>query len=315
MDLPLWIWASFIAFILGMLALDLGVFNRKSHKIGVKEAAIWSGVWVALSLVFAAIVWNWQGQQKGLEFLTGYVIEKSLSIDNIFVFVLIFSFFKVPAQYQHRVLFWGVLGAIVLRGIFIALGATLVKEFAWILYIFGAFLVFTGIKLLFNKESEDEGDLSNNGVLKFLRSRMKITDAYDGQKFFTIQNGVRYATPLFLVLVLVEITDVIFAVDSIPAIFAVTQDPFIVFTSNILAILGLRSMYFLLADIVPRFIYLKLGLAIVLTFIGVKLLLLEVVKIPTALSLGVVIGVLTVAVIASLIKTKGQKPEKSVLDL
>jgi len=315
MDLPLWIWASFITFVLAMLALDLGVFNRKAHKISIKEAAIWSGVWVALSLVFGAIVWNWQGQQKGLEFLTGYVIEKSLSVDNIFVFVLIFSFFRVPAQYQHRVLFWGVLGAIVLRGIFIALGATLVKEFAWVLYIFGAFLVFTGVRLLFNKEGEDEGDLSNNGVLKFLRSRMRITDTYDGQKFFTIQNGIRYATPLFLVLVLVEITDLIFAVDSIPAIFAVTQDPFIVFTSNILAIMGLRSMYFLLADIVPRFVYLKTGLAFVLAFIGVKLLLLEVVKIPTALSLGVVIGVLTIAIVASLIKTKGQKTEKSVLDL
>jgi tellurite resistance protein TerC len=315
MELPLWTWGAFIALVLGMLALDLGVFHKKAHKVSVKEAAIWSGVWVALSMVFALAVYLfWPDPslrgQKGVEFLTGYLIEKSLSIDNIFVFVLIFTFFKVPALYQHRVLFWGVFGAIVMRAIFIGLGATLVKEFQWILYIFGAFLVFTGYKLLFGKEDENEGDLSNNKILLFLRKRMRITEEYHGQNFFVIKEGLRYATPLFLVLVLVEITDLIFAVDSIPAIFAVTQDTFIVFTSNILAILGLRSMYFLLADIIHRFVYLKTGLAIVLAFIGVKLLLLEVYKIPTVVSLGVVIGVLTISIVASLMKTRGQSLEK-----
>lgn len=315
MELPLWTWGAFIALVLGMLALDLGVFHKKAHKVSVKEAAIWSGVWVTLSLLFALAVYLfWPDPslrgQKGVEFLTGYLIEKSLSIDNIFVFVLIFTFFKVPALYQHRVLFWGVFGAIVMRAIFIGLGATLVKEFQWILYIFGAFLVYTGYKLLFGKEDENEGDLSNNKILLFLRKRMRITEEYHGQNFFVIKEGLRYATPLFLVLVLVEITDLIFAVDSIPAIFAVTQDTFIVFTSNILAILGLRSMYFLLADIIHRFVYLKTGLAIVLAFIGVKLLLLEVYKIPTVVSLGVVIGVLTISIVASLMKTRGQSLEK-----
>ncbi len=301
---PLWVWGAFLAGVLGMLALDLGVFNRKAHVVGVKEAATWTAVWVTLGLAFAAIIFMWQGQQKGVEWLTGYLIEYSLAVDNIFVFVLVFSAFSVPPQYRHRVLFWGILGALLMRGAMIAVGATLIQQFQWILYVFGGFLVFTGIRMLLEKKSAGHADLEKNPAVRLARRFFKVSDEYDGQKFFTVKNGIRMATPLFLVLVFIEFTDLIFAVDSIPAIFAVTRDPFIVFTSNVMAILGLRSLYFLLADIVDRFVYLKTGLAVILSFIGVKLLLLEVYKIPTVVSLGVVIGVLAVSVVASLLKTR-----------
>ena len=305
MDLPLWGWLAFIGAVLGMLALDLGVFHRKAHTVSVREAATWSAVWVALSLTFAALVYFWQGPDKGLEFLTGYLIEKSLAVDNIFVFVLVFSFFATPQIYQHRVLFWGVIGALVMRGIMIFLGAALIEQFHWILYVFGGLLLLTGVRMLFQKHDADV-DLNKNPAVRLARRLFRVSDDYDGQKFFTVKNGVRMATPLFLVLIFIEATDLVFAVDSIPAIFAITTDPFIVFTSNVLAILGLRSMYFLLANVVHRFVYLKTGLSFILVFIGVKMLLLDVFKIPTAVSLGVVMGILTLSVVLSLLKTGRQ---------
>jgi tellurite resistance protein TerC len=304
-EIPIWVWFAFIGGVLVMLALDLGVFNRKAHVVTIKEAAIWTSVWVSLGLAFGAMMFVWQGQQKGLEWITGYLIEYSLAVDNIFVFVLVFAAFAVPPQYRHRVLFWGIIGALVMRGTMIAVGAQLIKEFHWILYVFGAFLVFTGIRMLMAK-SDEHVDLEKNPAVKLARRFFRISPEYDGQKFFTVKNGVRMATPLFLVLVFIEFTDLIFAVDSIPAIFAITTDPFIVFTSNVMAILGLRSMYFLLADIVDRFVYLKTGLAVILAFIGVKLLLLDIFKIPTVVSLAVVVTILAISVVASLIKTAGQ---------
>jgi tellurite resistance protein TerC len=312
MDIPVWVWASFIAGVMGLLALDLGVFHRKAHEVTIKEAATWTGIWVTLGLLFAAGVFLfWPDpalrQQKGIEWLTGYLIEYSLAVDNIFVFVLVFSGFAVPPKYRHRVLFWGIIGALLMRGAMIAAGAALIDQFHWILYVFGGFLVFTGVRMLmsaFSSKKDEHVDLEKNPAIRFSKRFFKISDTYDGQKFFTVQNGVRMATPLFLVLVMIEFTDLVFAVDSIPAIFAVTRDPFIVFTSNVMAILGLRSMYFLLADIVNRFVYLKTGLAVILSFIGTKLLLLDVYKIPTSISLGVVVGVLAISIIASLIKTR-----------
>jgi tellurite resistance protein TerC len=318
MDIPVWVWASFIAGVMGLLALDLGVFHRKAHEVTIKEAATWTGIWVTLGLLFAAGVFLfWPDpalrQQKGIEWLTGYLIEYSLAVDNIFVFVLVFSGFAVPPQYRHRVLFWGIIGALLMRGAMIAAGAALIDQFHWILYVFGGFLLFTGIRMLllaFSSKKDEHVDLEKNPAIKLARRFFKISSDYDGQKFFTVQNGVRMATPLFLVLVMIEFTDLVFAVDSIPAIFAVTRDPFIVFTSNVMAILGLRSMYFLLADIVDRFVYLKTGLAVILSFIGTKLLLLDVYKIPTAISLAVVVGVLAISIVASLLKTRSEPPLK-----
>jgi tellurite resistance protein TerC len=302
MDLPLWVWFAFIGGVLGMLALDLGVFHRKAHTVSVKEAAIWSAIWVALSLAFAVLVYVWLGPDKGIEFITGYLIEKSLAVDNIFVFVLVFSFFATPPIYQHRVLFWGVIGALLMRGVMIFLGVALIEQFHWILYVFGGFLLLTGIRMLFQRH-DVEVDLNKNPAIRLARRLFRVSDDYDGQKFFTVKNGVRMATPLFLVLIFIEFTDLVFAVDSIPAIFAITTDPFIVFTSNVLAILGLRSMYFLLAGVVHRFVYLKTGLSLILVFIGVKMLLLDVFKIPTAISLGVVASILTLSIVLSLLKT------------
>jgi tellurite resistance protein TerC len=318
---PAWVWAAFLGGVLSVLALDLGVFNRKAHVVSAKEAAIWTAVWVSLGLAFAGIIFAWQGSQKGFEWLTGYVVEYSLAVDNIFVFVLVFGYFKVPAQYRHRVLFWGILGALVMRGAMIFLGAALIKEFHWILLVFGAFLLFTGFKMLLEKDDKEHVDLEMNPAIKLAKRFFKVSPNYDGQKFFTVENGLRVATPLFLVLVFIEFTDLVFAVDSIPAIFAITTDPFIVFTSNIMAILGLRSLYFLLADIVDRFIYLKKGLAIILAFVGVKMLLPDVslwltgvsVKIPTYISLAVILSILAVSVIASLIVT-ANRPAKLEID-
>ena len=295
-------WAVFTGFILAMLALDLGVFHRKSHVVTTREALGWSMVWIALSLGFNAWIYFAHGATKALEFLTGYLIEKSLSVDNIFVFVLVFTFFAVPPLYHHRVLFWGVLGALVMRTIFIITGAALLERFHWIIYVFGAFLVVTGIKMLLQKEHGVHPE--NNPLVKLVRKTLPITNDYRGEKFFVREAGRRMGTPLFIVLVTIEFTDLIFAVDSIPAIFAVTRDPFIVYTSNIFAILGLRSLYFLLAGIIDKFHYLKAGLALVLAFVGMKMLIMGVYKIPIGLSLAVVALLIAGSVVASLVFPK-----------
>lgn len=301
MDVPLWAWAAVLAVILAMLAVDL-VAHRTAHVVSVKEAGLWSAVWVSLGLAFGGVIWWAYGAQAGGEYYAGYLIEKSLAVDNVFVFALIFTYFAVPREYQHRVLFYGVLGALVFRAIFIAGGAVLIENFAWILYAFGAFLVYTGWKMF--RHRDDELDPSRNPVLRWVKKRVPSTDEYHGQKFWVKQAGTWVATPLFFVLVMVETTDIIFAVDSIPAIFAVTQDPFLVFTSNAFAILGLRAMYFLLADLIHRFVYLKAGLAAILVFVGVKMLLLDVYKVPIWLSMSVIVTSITVAVVASLRATR-----------
>ena len=270
MDFPMWAWGAFGLFILTMLALDLGILNRKAHAVTYREAAVWSAVWVTLAMIFAGLVFWKTDRLTGYEFLTGYVIELSLSVDNLFVFLLIFSYFKVPAKYQHRVLFWGVLGALVMRMTMIAIGATLVERFHWILYIFGAFLIYTGFKML--RQDEAHANPEDNPLVRFATRLIPITRHYDGDKFFTVVNGRKMGTLLLLVLVIVEVSDLVFAVDSIPAIFGITTNPFIVYTSNVFAILGLRSLYFLLAGVVEKFHYLKIGLAIVLMFVGVKML-------------------------------------------
>lgn len=302
--LPLWI--GFNLFVLGLLALDLGVFHRRAHEVSFREAAIWSAVWIGLALLFNAAVWHWLGPQKGLEFLTGYLIEKSLSVDNIFVFAILFSYFAVPARYQHRVLFWGILGALLMRAGFIAAGAALLARFHWVIYLFGAFLVVTGLKMAIAPDRGFEPD--RNPVLRLVRRLVPVADRYHGQRFFVREGGALVATPLFLVLVLVEVTDLIFAVDSIPAVFAVTRDPFIVYTSNVFAILGLRALYFVLAGVMHKFEYLKLGLAAVLVFVGTKMTLVDVYKIPAGVSLGVVAAILAVAVAVSLVRARRRAP-------
>ncbi|AGY60073.1 integral membrane protein TerC [Gloeobacter kilaueensis JS1] len=308
----IWIWVGFNLFVLAMLALDLGVFHRKAHAVSFKEALGWSGVWIGLALAFNAGLYFWMGPEPALQFLTGYLIEKSLSVDNIFVFVLIFSAFSVPAIYQHRVLFWGVLGALVMRAILIIAGAALLEHFHWIIYLFGAFLIFTGIKMAL--PAKKEKDITDNPVLKLARRLLPVTDDFVEDRFLLKRAGQWVVTPLFLVLLLVETTDLIFAVDSIPAIFAVTTDPFIVYTSNVFAILGLRSLYFVLAGVIDKFYYLKQGLAAVLTFVGAKMLLVDIYKIPIALSLGVIALILAVAVVASLWRARRQAaPDKEVL--
>jgi len=304
-----WLWVGFSVFIITMLSLDLGLFNRKAHTIKYREAWIWSGVWVTLALIFAGLVFRYQGHDRGFEFLTGYIIELSLSVDNLFVFLLIFSYFKVPARFQHRVLFWGVLGALFMRLTMIFVGAALIDRFHWIIYIFGAFLVYTGIKMFRHEDNDMQPDqtLVVRAVTRFL----PITRHYEEQKFFTRIDGKRTGTLLLLVLVVVEFTDLVFAVDSIPAIFAITTDTFIVYTSNVFAILGLRSMYFLLAGVVDKFRYLRIGLAIVLTFIGVKMLLGIVhIKLETEFSLIFVAVVQVGSVLLSLLIPP--KPEDKI---
>ncbi len=297
-----WMWGGFIAFVLAMLALDLGVFHRTAHKVTVKEAAAWSVVWVALALAFNAGIWQFHGPERGMEFLTGYLIEKALSVDNIFVFVLIFGAFSVPEAYQHRVLFWGILGALVMRAVFVGLGAALLAKFHWVLYVFGAFLLVTGIKMLVVR---GEGfDPRSNPVFRLFRRLVPAVETYHGPAFTVVKDGRRYATPLLLVLVAVELTDLVFAVDSVPAIFAVTKDPFLVFTSNIFAMLGLRSLYFLLAGVVEKFHLLKVGLSLVLVFVGLKMLVVDLFKVPTSWSLGVIGLLVGGAVAASLIWPK-----------
>ncbi|MFC7675640.1 TerC family protein [Mycolicibacterium sp. GCM10028919] len=303
MTVPLWAWAAVLGVILIMLAIDLFA-HRKAHVVGVREAAAWSGVWVTLGLSFGVIVWWVWGGEFAAQYFAGYVIEKSLAVDNVFVFAIIFSYFAVPREYQHRVLFYGVLGALVFRAAFIAAGSVLIASFAWILYLFGAFLVATGIRMALHRN--DTIDPERSIVLRLFRRIVPMTDDYHGQRFVIRRAGKWVATPLLAVLVLVEVTDIVFAVDSIPAIFAVTQQPFMVFTSNAFAILGLRAMYFLLADLMHRFVYLKLGLALVLVWVGIKMLLLEVYKIPTGISLGVVVAMLTIAVTASWMRTRSE---------
>ncbi len=305
----IWLWLGFNVFVLVMLALDLGVFHRKAHVVSVKEAAIWSVVWISLAMLFNAGLYLWSGPQPALEFFTGYLIEKSLSVDNIFVFVMIFSAFSVLPISQHRVLFWGILGALVMRGVLILVGAVLIKEFHWIIYVFGAFLIFTGIKMAFHRENE--ADISNNRMVRLVRRLLPMTNRYEGSSFFVRQGGRLLATPLLLVLVVVESTDLAFAVDSIPAIFAVTQDPFIVYTSNVFAILGLRSLYFVLAGVMDKFYYLKIALAAILTFVGTKMLLIDIFKIPTMVSLLVIISMLAVAVVASIIHAQRQQKSEA----
>ena len=313
-----WMWLGFIAFVLIMLAVDLFMLGGKTvHKVSFKEALSWSIVWVSLALLFnAGLWWYLDGEMgrevanaKSLEFFTGYLIEKSLAVDNIFVFLMIFTYFAVPAEYQRRVLLYGVLGAIAMRAVLILAGSALITQFHWVLYLFGVFLLVTGIKMFYFADKEP--DLEQNPLLRWMRGHMKVTDEYHGEKFFVMKDGLRYATPLFLVLVLIEFSDLVFAVDSIPAIFAVTTDPFIVFTSNIFAIMGLRAMYFLLADVADRFHLLKYGLALVLVFIGTKMLIVDLYKIPVLLALGVVATIIVVSVILSLVTTRPGTSGKS----
>lgn len=308
----IWFWVIFNAFVLGMLILDLGVFHRHAHAVTVKEAAIWSVVWISLALLFNYGLYLFEGSTIALEFLGGYLLEKSLSVDNIFVFVLVFSYFRVPPTYQHRVLFWGILTALILRGVMIIAGAALVTRFEFLIAIFGAFLVFTAIRMA--KDDGEELDMENNVLVRMLRRLMPVSSHYHGDHFFTLQNGVRMATPLLVVLLVIESSDVIFAIDSIPAVFGITKDPFIVYTSNIFAILGLRSLYFLLAGVIDRFEYLKLGLSIVLGFVGVKMLTESIsgyvmahpIHVPIHWSLGFIAAVLLASVGASLILSRPQ---------
>ena len=299
----LWLWVGFNVFILAMLALDLGVFHRKSHIVSLKESLTWTAVWVCLALLFNVGVWHYAGSAKALEFFTGYVIEKSLSVDNVFVFALLFSSFAVPPLYQHKVLFWGILGALIMRAIMIVLGAALITKFSWIIYVFGGFLILTGIKMIVKREEEIHPE--RNPVVRWFKKLMPVTPDYRGDKFFVRENGILMATPLFVVLLLVEISDLIFAVDSIPAIFAVTKDPFIVYTSNVFAILGLRSLYFALAGVMDKFHYLKIGLGVVLTFVGVKMILAHTAwKIDTLIALGVIVLILATSMVMSLLRPK-----------
>lgn len=312
-----WLWFAFISIVVGLLVFDLGVLHREHREIGVRESLLLSAGYIAAGLLFGLWVWQVKGGDAGMDFYTGFLIEKSLSMDNVFLMAMIFSFLSIPRQYQHEVLFWGILGVIVLRAIMIGLGAALIAEFSWILYGFGVFLLLTGVKMLFSK-LDDHPDLSENLLVKFLRKHMRVTDRLHEGRFFVRQadasgTSVVWATPLFLALVLIECADLVFAVDSVPAIFAITQDPFIVYTSNIFAILGLRSLYFALAALMHRFVYLKYALALVLIFIGCKIFYHGMVgKVPALLSLGVTFGLLLGGVVISLIKTRGQKKDDSM---
>jgi len=300
-EITLWHWAAFVAFLILMLALDLGIFNKKQHVISVKEALITSAIWIALSLAFNAVVFYLWNHQKGLEFLTGYLLEKSLSVDNIFVFILLFNYFDVPKKYQHKVLFWGIFGALIMRAILIFIGTALIAKFSWIIIVFGLFLIVAGLKMAFQKEEKIHPE--KNPVVKYVKKFVPVTPEYHRDKFF-IKKGGLFATPLFIVLIVVETTDLIFAFDSIPAILAITHDPFIVFTSNAFAILGLRALYFALAGFMDKFHYLKVGLSIILVFIGIKMLIASVFHIPTSTSLIVIIIILTISIIASMVRNK-----------
>jgi tellurite resistance protein TerC len=305
LDVPLWLWFAVLAVILVMLAIDLFA-HRHATVIEFKEAAVWSAIWVSLGIAFGVYIWLEYGSEFGQQYYSGFIIEKSLAIDNVFVWALIFAAFSVPREYQHRVLFLGVLGALVFRGIFIAAGYGLITSFSWVLYIFAAFLIWTGVQMMLKRN--EHMDITKSKFLKLVKKNIKTTDKYYGQKFFVRIKGVLYATPLFIVLALVEFTDIIFAVDSIPAIFAVTEEPFLVFTANAFAILGLRAMYFLLGDLMHRFIYLKVGLSFILVWVGIKMLLNVALsfKMPTLISLAVIFVVITISIVASLLKTRGE---------
>lgn len=307
LQVTIWFWILFNIFVLGMLALDLGVFHRRAHAVTLREAAIWSSVWIVLSLTFNLGIYLFAGSEDALAFLTGYLIEKALSVDNIFVMVLIFGYFGVAPKYQHRVLFWGILGALVMRGAFILVGTYMIQHFHWIMYVFGALLVVTGARMAFREEEPFDAD--NNRVLKLVRRLLPVTPHYEGRHFVVKRAGRLFATPLLLVLLLVEFTDLVFAVDSIPAVFAVTTKPFLVYTSNVFAILGLRSLYFLLAGIVHQFRYLKYGLSFILVFVGVKMLLSDIQDVPIVASLVVIATALIVSVVLSLVVPQ---PEEQV---
>jgi tellurite resistance protein TerC len=304
-----WMWAGFTAFVLAMLALDLGVFHRDAHAVRMREAAIWSVVWISLALAFNGWIASAFGAQRAMEFLSGYLIEKALAVDNIFIFLVVFSSFRIPAAYQHRVLFWGILGALLMRAVFIFAGAALLSRFHWVMYVFGAFLLLTGAKLLVQRDSEPHPE--RNPLFRWFTRLVPSTPALHGSHFTARVDGRLVATPLLLVLVLIEVTDLVFALDSIPAIFAVTRDPFIVFTSNIFAILGLRSMFFLLAGVMNRFTYLKIGLAFVLMFVGAKMAMVDLIKIPIAASLGVIAAILTASILVSWMRPPAESPAQS----
>jgi tellurite resistance protein TerC len=299
MEINAYVWAGFLLFVVAMLVIDLGLFHKKSHEVKIKEALIWSAVWISLALIFNFLIYLYLGKVKALEFLTGYLIEKSLSVDNLFVFIMVFSFFNVESKYQHKILFWGILGALVLRAIFIFAGVALINNFHWIIYLFGAFLIYTGFKML--KQKEEKFDPSKNILVRIFKFFMPVTPQIKGNKFFVRINKKLYATPLFLVLLIIEFTDLIFAVDSIPAILAISNDPFIIFTSNVFAILGLRALYFALAGITKYFRFLKYGLSAILIFVGIKMCISGFFKFPVLISLLVILGILTISVLASII--------------
>lgn len=305
MEINGFIWAGFLLFVLLMLALDLGVFHRKSHEVKIREALIWSSVWISLALLFNVGIYFFMGKEKAIEFLTGYVIEKSLSVDNLFVFIMVFSYFNVDTKYQHKVLFWGILGALVMRAIFIFAGVALIQQFHWIIYVFGAFLIFTGIKMLVQRNEEVAPD--KNPLVRLFKRFFPVTDTMHGDRFFVKINAKTVATPLFIVLLIIEFTDLIFAVDSIPAILAISTDTFIIFTSNVFAILGLRALYFALAGIAKLFYYLKYGLSAILVFVGVKMVIAGFFKIPVMYSLLIIVSILTLSVLASVIFPKTEK--------
>lgn len=307
MQLSFWLWTTFNIFVLAMLALDLGIFHRKAHVVKPLEAFLWSIFWVFLALSFCIGIYYMQNEKSALEFLTGYVVEKSLSIDNIFVIVLIFKSFKTPPKFQHRVLFFGILGALVMRGLMILMGVQLIQQFHWTIYIFGAFLIYTGLQT-FKNHLHGEEDISQNPILARIKEFLPVTDQLHGQKFFIKKQGKWWVTPLFITLLFIEFADLLFAIDSIPAILAISHDPFIVYTSNVFAILGLRSMYFLLADIVLRFYYLHHGLAAILTFVGIKMIMTDIYPIPVTFSLAIIGGIFLIAITASVLKeTLGKK--------
>ncbi len=312
MSTPILFWVLFNLFVLAMLALDLGVFHRKAHEVKFKEALGWSIVWIALALTFNVVIYLWRGSEAALQFLTGYVIEKSLSVDNIFVFLMVFTYFSVPGHSQHKVLFWGILGALIMRAVFIAAGVALIEKFHWTIYVFGAFLILTGVKMARSKDKEIHPE--RNPALRLLRRFVSVTDDFVKDKFFVKQDGRMLATPLFVVLLVVETTDLIFAVDSIPAILAITNDSFIVYTSNVFAILGLRALYFALAGVMKLFHYLHYGLSVVLTFVGVKMMLADVYQIPIVVSLGFIASVLTVSIVVSMLRPQREKAEEVAVE-
>ncbi|HNC24978.1 MAG TPA: TerC family protein [Opitutaceae bacterium] len=299
--MPLWAWAGFFAFIVAMLALDLGVLQRNPHAVSMKEALVWCVVWFSLALGFNALLLHWRGGEAAQQFLAAYLVELCLSVDNVFVFILVFAYFKVAPQYQHRVLFWGIIGAVVMRGIFILVGVEVIQRFHWVLYLFGLFLVYTGVKMALPRDESEEIHPDKNIAVRLFRRFFPVSTQATGGTFFTLEGGRRMATPLFVVLIVIETTDLVFALDSLPAVLAITKDGFVALTSNIFAILGLRSLYFALNGVMQLFRYLKVGLAIILVFIGVKMLIAHWIDITTATSLGVIGGVLTMSVLLSLL--------------